>query len=110
MGDGQNVDHHKPEVVGGLADKKVRCNSLTCFLSFQLSPNPSTHSAFPLSPKVISVAAGSSTSYAVTADGEGYAWGFGENLQLTNGEEQDELVPILMTGQQLEGRKVLQVC
>lgn len=53
--------------------------------------------------------AGSSTSYAVTASGEGYAWGFGENLQLTNGEEKDELVPVLMTGQQLDGRRVLQV-
>lgn len=84
--------------MSALADKQVRWEGVK-------------HAAAPhfCSAQVIAVGAGSSTSYAVTAEGQGYAWGFGENLQLTNGEEKDELLPILMSGQQLDGRRVLQV-
>lgn len=41
----------------------------------------------------IQVAAGVSTSYAITSDGHLYAWGFGENLQLATGDEDDRNVP-----------------
>ena len=53
------------------------------------------------------VACGSQHSLAVTTAGRVYAWGFGEMLQLGNGVEQDELVPTLVEGQQLETRVVL---
>ena len=38
--------------------------------------------------QVAHVSAAAAASYAITLDGAGYAWGFGENLQLTNGEEE----------------------
>jgi hypothetical protein len=60
-------------------------------------------------PQVVAVGAGSSTSYAVTEDGEGYAWGFGENLQLTNGEERDEVTPFHICGKQVDDRKLILV-
>ena len=41
--------------------------------------------------------------------GKVYAWGFGENLQLGTGEEDDEYEPKEVTGKQLEGRKVLAI-
>ena len=56
---------------------------------------------------IASVACGTQHSLAVTAAGRVYAWGFGEMLQLGNGVEQDELVPTLVEGQQLETRIVL---
>ena len=57
----------------------------------------------------MTVGAGSSTSYAITAEGEGFAWGFGENLQLTNGEERDEKTPFKICGKQVDDRKLLRV-
>lgn len=39
------------------------------------------------------VVAGSDVSYAIGTDGAGYAWGFGENLQLTNGSEEVSVPP-----------------
>ena len=51
---------------------------------------------FPCRPKEIEffrgkdieqIAAGSTCSFAVTRTGEAYAWGFGENLQLSTGED-----------------------
>lgn len=37
---------------------------------------------------VAMVGTGANCSFAITADGHLYSWGFGENLQLGNGEEQ----------------------
>lgn len=42
-------------------------------------------------------------------DGSGYAWGFGENLQLTNGEEDDVLVPTAISGKALTDREIAHV-
>ena len=36
---------------------------------------------------IAQIAAGSTCSFAVTRSGEAYAWGFGENLQLSTGED-----------------------
>jgi len=41
--------------------------------------------------------------------GVAYGWGFGSNLQLTTGEEDDEWTPVALTGKNLEDRKVLDV-
>lgn len=46
-------------------------------------------------------------SYAITSTGKAYAWGFGENLQLTNGEEKDALLPLLVEGKQVDDRKIV---
>ena len=72
--------------------------------------------------RVTQVDAGSTCSFALTAAGDAYAWGFGENLQLSTGEEagghigtgaphaaQDAIEPTLMTGKTLEARRVVQV-
>ncbi|KAM9782895.1 regulator of chromosome condensation [Neosynchiropus ocellatus] len=53
------------------------------------------------------VTCGASVSFAVTREGSVYAWGMGTNLQLGTGEEDDEWVPVKMTGKQLENRSVL---
>ncbi|ODN00193.1 Regulator of chromosome condensation [Orchesella cincta] len=57
-------DIHEPTVVEDLADK-------VCIL----------------------VAAGASTSYAVTDEGVLYSWGFGENFQLAAGDDEDRDIP-----------------
>lgn len=43
----------------------------------------------------------------VLTPGSVYAWGMGTNLQLGTGEEEDEWIPVKMTGKQLENRAVL---
>uniref|UniRef100_A0A8C2Z4X3 Regulator of chromosome condensation 1 n=1 Tax=Cyclopterus lumpus TaxID=8103 RepID=A0A8C2Z4X3_CYCLU len=58
---------------------------------------------------VSALTCGESVSYAVTREGSVYAWGFGTNLQLGTGEEDDEWSPTKMTGKQLENRIVLMV-
>lgn len=58
---------------------------------------------------VCRVACGESVSYAVTREGGVYSWGFGTNLQLGTGEDDDEWSPVKMTGKQLENRVVLMV-
>lgn len=56
--------------------------------------------------KATKVACGSCTTYAILEDGSGLAWGMGTNLQLTNGEEEDEWEPINITGKKLEGKRI----
>ncbi|KAI9499339.1 regulator of chromosome condensation 1/beta-lactamase-inhibitor protein II [Zychaea mexicana] len=51
----------------------------------------------------------SNHSLAVTNEGVGYTWGFGETSALGNGSDEDEEVPCQLTGQKLEGFKVLRV-
>lgn len=48
-------------------------------------------------------------TYARTADGHVYAWGFGENMQLGNGLGVDDETPSLLTPALLEGQ-ALEVC
>lgn len=57
--------------------------------------------------QVQEVSCGAEVSYARTSDGEVYAWGFGENMQLGNGQGVDDateslLVPTLLEGQSIE--------
>lgn len=56
--------------------------------------------------KVVRVARGSCTTYAIKEDGTCLAWGMGTNLQLTNGSEEDEWEPITVSGKNIEGKKV----
>ncbi|KAF4532349.1 hypothetical protein B566_EDAN003652 [Ephemera danica] len=55
------------------------------------------------------VECGSTVSFALTDNGKVYSWGFGQNLQLGTGDEDDAFEPVLVTGKQLEGRKVMAV-
>lgn len=59
-------------------------------LGFIQTPRPRSPTVVPAlaGKKVVAVSTGSTVSYAVTADGKAYAWGFGENLQLGNGEDE----------------------
>ncbi|XP_075211918.1 regulator of chromosome condensation-like [Lycorma delicatula] len=59
--------------------------------------------------KCVDIACGSSVSFAVTSDGEVYAWGMGTNGQLGTGDEEDVYEPKKIQGKQLEGRSVVQV-
>ena len=59
--------------------------------------------------KVIKVAAGSACTFAIWESGKAFAWGFGENLQLTNGVEEDAATPILCQGKQIDDRKILAI-
>ena len=53
------------------------------------------------------VGCGSCTTYAILEDGSGLAWGMATNLQLTNGDDdQDEWEPIPLSGKKLEEKKV----
>ena len=61
---------------------------------------------FSKNDKITHVSSSSSVGYAISKEGKGYAWGFGENLQLTTGEEDDENVPIELQGGRLEGRTI----
>ncbi|XP_042194775.1 regulator of chromosome condensation isoform X2 [Callorhinchus milii] len=58
---------------------------------------------------VKSVCCGTAVSYAVTKDGQAYAWGMGTNFQLSTSEEEDVWSPIEMSGQQLASREVLSI-
>ncbi|KAF4529591.1 hypothetical protein B566_EDAN017940 [Ephemera danica] len=55
------------------------------------------------------VECGSTVSFALTDNGKVFSWGFGENLQLGTGEEADQFEPVLVTGKQIEGHKVIAV-
>ncbi|XP_060114169.1 regulator of chromosome condensation [Heteronotia binoei] len=59
--------------------------------------------------KASSVACGERVGFAVTEDGQAFAWGMGSNLQLASGDEEDAWSPVQMSGQQLENRTVLSV-
>lgn len=68
-----------------------------------------TPTKIPNLPPVVAIAVGSNHNLALTASGDAYAWGFGETHALGNGEDKDEEVPIKVTGQKLEGFRVLKV-
>eukprot|EP01134_Creolimax_fragrantissima_P005172 CFRG5172T1 len=60
------------------------------------------------------VSCGAECSYLLSNTGDVYAWGFGENMQLGNGQGIDDEtpslpVPTLLTANELKNRKVLQI-
>ncbi|XP_076264668.1 regulator of chromosome condensation 1 isoform X1 [Rhynchophorus ferrugineus] len=57
--------------------------------------------------KIINIACGSSTSFAVTGDGQLHAWGMGTNGQLGMGDEDDYFEPTQVKGKQINDRKVV---
>ncbi|XP_028134789.1 regulator of chromosome condensation isoform X1 [Diabrotica virgifera virgifera] len=59
--------------------------------------------------KVVNVACGSATSFAVTEEGDLYGWGMGTNGQLGTGEEDDCEIPTLIKSKQLQDKKVFRV-
>ena len=54
----------------------------------------------------MAAAAGRSHSAAVTEDGALWTWGYGGNGQLGHGDEEDHLVPTLVLGAGLGGRRI----
>ncbi|EGD78600.1 hypothetical protein PTSG_01577 [Salpingoeca rosetta] len=58
--------------------------------------------------KITSIGAGSVTSYAMAAD-KAFAWGFGENNQLTAASDEDVLVPMEVTGSRIEGKRLAKI-
>ncbi|CAO3656133.1 unnamed protein product [Mucor hiemalis] len=59
--------------------------------------------------EVIEVATGTNHIVATTKSGKAYTWGFGECYALGNGSSDDEPIPTELTGQKLEGHKVIRV-
>lgn len=57
----------------------------------------------------VEVACGTAVSYAVTEDGECYAWGMGTNGQLGSGSEDDLSIPTLIKSKQTENRSIIAV-
>lgn len=58
---------------------------------------------------VVEIACGEISSFAITQDGNVYSWGMGTSLQLGTGNEDDELVPALLSGKQVKDKNVLKV-
>lgn len=58
---------------------------------------------------IVQIDSGSNHAIAVNAEGRAFTWGFGEMLALGTGDEDDVAEPTLLTGQKLEGHKVLRV-
>ncbi|KAJ2354834.1 hypothetical protein IWW50_003672, partial [Coemansia erecta] len=54
-------------------------------------------------------ACGSNHNIALAGDGRAYAWGYGEMLQLGNGEEEDVELPMLLEGQKIAGKAIIKV-
>ncbi|XP_026463612.1 regulator of chromosome condensation [Ctenocephalides felis] len=59
--------------------------------------------------KCIDVSCGLTSSFAVTENGDVYAWGMGGNGELGTGSEEDALTPVKLTGKHINGKKVLAV-
>jgi len=59
--------------------------------------------------KIAQISCGDCTSFAITEDGEVYAWGIGSNSALGTGSEDDAEEPTLLTGAQVKGKQVLRV-
>lgn len=58
---------------------------------------------------MVQISCGEAQSFAVTKDGEVYAWGMGSNQSLGTGKEDDEMVPVLLNSKEVKGKKVLKV-
>jgi regulator of chromosome condensation len=59
--------------------------------------------------KIAQLATGTNHVIAATAAGKAYTWGFGECYALGNGSSDDEATPKELTGQKLDGHKVIRV-
>ncbi|KAG2233476.1 hypothetical protein INT48_003182, partial [Thamnidium elegans] len=59
--------------------------------------------------KVTEIATGTNHIVVTTESGKAYTWGFGECYALGNGSSDDEPIPNELTGQKLEGHKVIRV-
>jgi regulator of chromosome condensation len=59
--------------------------------------------------KITQLATGTNHVIAATAAGRAYTWGFGECYALGNGSSDDEATPKELTGQKLDGHKVIRV-
>merc|ERR1712179_580414 len=57
----------------------------------------------------IGVASQGGVGYCCMSDGTGYCWGFGTNLQLTTGEEDDIYEPERIQGGRLNDKRILSV-
>lgn len=55
--------------------------------------------------KVKQIACGEACSFAVTKTGDLYSWGLGSNLQLGNGNENDELSPVQVKSKNIDPSK-----
>ncbi|XP_055844135.1 regulator of chromosome condensation [Episyrphus balteatus] len=58
--------------------------------------------------EIVNISRGEAQSFAITKDGQLYAWGMGSSLQLGTGEEDDALVPTLIESKQTKDKKILQ--
>jgi regulator of chromosome condensation len=58
---------------------------------------------------IVEISTGTNHSIAVDNNGTAYTWGFGECYALGNGGDNDEPVPTVLTGQKLDGHKVIRV-
>ncbi|CAL4061856.1 unnamed protein product, partial [Meganyctiphanes norvegica] len=59
--------------------------------------------------KCIGISAGECVSLAVMDDGTAYGFGMGTNNQLSQGDEEDQMIPVKLTGKQLQERNVVSV-
>ncbi|XP_031637504.1 regulator of chromosome condensation-like isoform X2 [Contarinia nasturtii] len=58
---------------------------------------------------VVQLECGESCSFAISADGKVYSWGFGSSQQLGLGSDDDQLIPTKLTGAQVKDRQVINV-
>ena len=58
--------------------------------------------------EIVNISRGEAQSFAITKEGQLYAWGMGSSLQLGTGEEDDALVPTLIESKQTKDKKILQ--
>ncbi|KAF9143929.1 hypothetical protein BGX30_014318 [Mortierella sp. GBA39] len=68
-----------------------------------------TPTLIPGLPPVDAISVGGNHTLALTREGDVYAWGFGEMLACGNGEEEDVEKPLKLTGQKIEGAKIIKV-
>ncbi|KAI8324798.1 RCC1/BLIP-II, partial [Martensiomyces pterosporus] len=60
-------------------------------------------------PKLADFVCGSNHNIALADSGKAYTWGYGEMLQLGNGEEEDIEQPTLLEGQKIDGKKIAKI-
>lgn len=59
--------------------------------------------------QIVDISCGDCTAFALTDEGEVYAWGIGSNSQLGTGNDEDVWEPVLLTGVQVKDKKVVRV-
>ncbi|KAI8391032.1 regulator of chromosome condensation 1/beta-lactamase-inhibitor protein II [Radiomyces spectabilis] len=63
----------------------------------------------PTLSQIVDIASGGNHVVAAAHNGTAYAWGFGAQYQLSNGTGEDEMEPIVLSGQKIEGLKIRRV-